>query len=48
VDRSQALRHLRGTDLPFAEAVNRARDLLQEAGYGMLCEIDVKAKPGDS
>ena len=28
-----------GTDLPFAEAVNRARDLLQEAGYGMLCEI---------
>ncbi|HET7271151.1 MAG TPA: DUF302 domain-containing protein [Rubrobacter sp.] len=33
-----------GTDLPFAEAVNRTRDLLQEAGYGVLCEIDVKAK----
>jgi uncharacterized protein (DUF302 family) len=33
-----------GTDLPFAEAVNRVRDLLQEAGYGVLCEIDVKAK----
>ena len=32
------------TDLPFAEAVNRTRDLLQEAGYGVLCEIDVKAK----
>ena len=33
-----------GTDLPFAEAVNRVRDLLQEAGYGVLCEIDVEAK----
>ena len=32
------------TDLPFTEAVNRVRDLLQEAGYGVLCEIDVKAK----
>ena len=32
------------TDLPFAEAVNRTRDLLKEAGYGVLCEIDVKAK----
>ena len=31
-------------DLPFAETVNRARDLLKEAGYGVLCEIDVKAK----
>jgi uncharacterized protein (DUF302 family) len=33
-----------GTDLQFAEAVNRARNLLQEAGYGVLCEIDIKAK----
>ena len=33
-----------GTDLPFAEAVNRVRDLLQEAGYGVLCEIEVEAK----
>ena len=32
------------TGLPFMEAVNRVRDLLQEAGYGVLCEIDVKAK----
>ena len=31
-------------DLSFAEAVNRTRDLLKEAGYGVLCEIDVKAK----
>jgi uncharacterized protein (DUF302 family) len=33
-----------GTDLPFAEAVSRTRELLQDAGYGVLCEIDVKAK----
>lgn len=32
------------TDLTFAEAVIRARDLLQAAGYGVLCEIDIKAK----
>jgi uncharacterized protein (DUF302 family) len=32
------------TDLSFVEAVNRVRDLLQRAGYGVLCEIDVKAK----
>jgi uncharacterized protein (DUF302 family) len=32
------------TDLSFDEAVNRTRDLLKEAGYGVLCEIDVKAK----
>ena len=32
------------TDLSFDEAVNRTRDLLQAAGYGVLCEIDVKAK----
>lgn len=32
------------THLPFKEAVERARSLLQEAGYGVLCEIDVKAK----
>ena len=34
----------RETSLPFAEAADRARELLQEAGYGVLCEIDVKAK----
>jgi len=32
------------TDLSFDEAVNCTRDLLHEAGYGVLCEIDVKAK----
>ena len=32
------------TDLPFGEAVERVRGLLQEAGYGILSEIDVKAK----
>jgi uncharacterized protein (DUF302 family) len=32
------------TSLPFDEAVEEARGLLQEAGYGILSEIDVKAK----
>lgn len=34
----------RETGLSFGEAVERARSLLQEAGYGILSEIDVKAK----
>lgn len=32
------------TSLSFEEAADRARELLQEAGYGVLAEIDVKAK----
>lgn len=32
------------TNLPFEEAVEKARTLLQDAGYGVLSEIDVKAK----
>lgn len=32
------------TSLSFEEAVEEARELLQEAGYGVLCEIDVAAK----
>lgn len=32
------------TDLPFGQALEKARELLQEAGYGILSEIDVKAK----
>lgn len=32
------------TSLSFEEAVERSRELLREAGYGVLCEIDVKAK----
>lgn len=32
------------TRLPFGEAVELTRTLLQEAGYGILCEIDVQAK----
>lgn len=35
------------TDLSFEDAVHRAKDLLQQAGYGVLCEIDVKAKLED-
>ncbi len=34
----------RSTELSFEEAVEKARGLLQEAGYGILSEIDVKAK----
>lgn len=34
----------RETPLPFGEAVEKARTLLQEAGYGVLSEIDVQAK----
>jgi uncharacterized protein (DUF302 family) len=32
------------TPLSFGEAVEKARALLQEAGYGVLSEIDVQAK----
>jgi uncharacterized protein (DUF302 family) len=31
------------TDRPFAEAVERVRHALKEAGFGVLCEIDVQA-----
>lgn len=34
----------RETGLSFEEAVEKARTLLQEAGYGILSEIDVQAK----
>ena len=30
------------TNLPFEITVEKARELLQEAGYGILSEIDVK------
>jgi uncharacterized protein (DUF302 family) len=31
------------TELPFADAVERARQELQAEGFGVLCEIDVQA-----
>ena len=31
------------TDLPFADAVERVRAELADAGFGVLCEIDVQA-----
>lgn len=34
----------REMNLSFDEAVEKARTLLQEAGYGVLSEIDVQAK----
>lgn len=32
------------TTLPHDEAVEKARELLQKAGYGVLSEIDIQAK----
>jgi uncharacterized protein (DUF302 family) len=34
----------RGLNLPFAEAVQRARESLKSEGFGVLCEIDIKEK----
>ena len=31
-------------DLPYAEAVEKARGALKEEGFGVLCEIDIKEK----
>lgn len=31
------------TELPFAEALERAREELAREGFGVLCEIDVRA-----
>ena len=31
------------TELPFAEAVSRTREELAREGFGVLCEIDVRA-----
>ena len=35
----------RETPLPFAGAVERTRELLGEAGYGVLSEIDLRTSP---
>ena len=32
------------SERPFADAVERVRAELQQAGFGVLCEIDVQAK----
>ncbi|MGA2326060.1 MAG: DUF302 domain-containing protein [Bryobacteraceae bacterium] len=36
--------YARVLDLPFGEAVERARAALKTEGFGVLCEIDVKEK----
>jgi len=34
----------RTVDLPYKEAVEKARAALKEEGFGVLCEIDIKEK----
>jgi uncharacterized protein (DUF302 family) len=34
----------RAMDVPFDEAVERTRSALSSEGFGVLCEIDIKAK----
>jgi uncharacterized protein (DUF302 family) len=46
---AQQLRHSKygfskTVDLPYEEAVERARAALKEEGFGVLCEIDIKEK----
>jgi len=36
--------YTRTVDLPFGEAVERARAALKAEGFGVLCEIDIKEK----
>lgn len=36
--------YARTLDLPFKEAVERARGALKAEGFGVLCEIDIKDK----
>lgn len=34
----------RALDLPFTEAIERAKESLKAEGFGVLCEIDIKDK----
>jgi uncharacterized protein (DUF302 family) len=34
----------RTLDMPYAQAVERAREALKTEGFGVLCEIDIKEK----
>jgi uncharacterized protein (DUF302 family) len=34
----------RALDLPFEQAVNRAREMLKAEGFGVLSEVDIKEK----
>ena len=43
-DTALAYGYARTLDLPFAEAVERARASLKAQGFGVLCEIDIKEK----
>jgi len=39
-----AIGYGRRLDVPFGQALARAREALQREGFGVLCEIDVRAK----
>jgi uncharacterized protein (DUF302 family) len=41
---ASAYGYSRTVDLPFPNAVARAREALQTEGFGVLCEIDIKEK----
>lgn len=34
----------RTVDVPYEEAVEKARAALKEEGFGVLCEVDIKGK----
>ena len=36
--------HSRTLDVPYSEAIGRAREALKAEGFGVLCEIDIKEK----
>lgn len=36
--------YARRLDLPFGQAAQRAREALKAAGFGVLCEIDIREK----
>jgi len=39
-----AIGYGRQLDIPFAQAVARAKEVLKTEGFGVLCEIDVREK----
>jgi uncharacterized protein (DUF302 family) len=42
--RTESYGYARSLDIPFNQAVERAREALKTEGFGVLCEIDIKEK----